>query len=327
VTYFAREGIFLVVGETTLGRGVLVVICLLVAACGSLPDARPFADATSAWSASVKASGQALSDSLREASAAVPEGERNQYDKSIKEFEDAWAARIRAAQAAAAYSNAVADLIASAAGAGESVTKVGDSLAALAGAAGISLAGPALDVAGDFARFLADRIAIVRASRRLDEAVAQAQPAVDRIAEHLVSESNRQLKPTLERAYKNVASGIKQQYGAESDFSGLLEKRLLQARQEALREPGKVTALMELDRMLGTVSAKLKERDQKLDQAAASYRTRLQLINALSTSTAAWAAAHRDLAGAIREKRRVSAAELQETVSDLKELIRRVRAL
>ena len=79
--------------------------------------------------------------------------------------------------------------------------------------------------------------------------------------------------------------------------------------------------------MLGTVSAKLKERDQKLEQAAAAYRARLQLINALSTSTAAWATAHRDLASAIREKRRVNAVELQETVSDLRELVKKVRAL
>jgi hypothetical protein len=313
--------------EISLGRGLVVVICALLAACGSLPDARPFADATGAWSASVKASGQAISDSLREASAAVPEPEREQYEKIVKEFEDAWIARIRAAQAAAAYSNAIADLVASAAGAGESVTKVGDSLTALASASGISLGAPLVDVAGDVARFLADRIAIVRAQRSLGDAVAQAQPAVDRIAEHLVSESNRQLKPMLERTHKNALSGIKQQYDAESGFALQLEKRLVRAREEALKEPGKAAALMEADRMLGTVAAKLKERDQKLEQAAASYRARLQLINALSTSTAAWAAAHRDLGSAIREKRRANAAELQETVSDLRELVKKVRAL
>jgi len=314
-------------GEKGLRRGLIAVVCLLLGACGSLPDARPFADATGAWSASVKASGQAISDSLREAGAAVPEPERDQYEKIVKEFEDAWSARIRAAQAAAAYSNAIADLVASAAGASESVTRVGDSLTALAGASGIPLGAPLVEVAGDVARFLADRIAIVRAQRSLGDAVAQAQPAVDRIAEHLVSESSRQLKPMLDRAHKNALSGIKQQYEAESGFALQLEKRLLRAREDALKEPGKVAALMDADRMLATVAPRLKERDQKLDQAAAGYRARLQLINALSSSTVAWAAAHRDLASAIREKRRVNAAELQETVGDLRELVKKVRAL
>jgi hypothetical protein len=312
--------------EATPSRLAVVIVCLVLAACGSLPDARPFADATGTWSASVRASGQALVDSLRDVGSVVPE-DRNQYEKDIKEFEDAWSARAKAAQGAVAYSSSIADLIASAGEAGATVTRAANSLTALAGAAGISLAAPGVEVAGDIARFLADRIAIVRASGNLEEAVAQAQPAIDRIADHLVSETNRQLKPTLERAYKNLASGIRQQYEADSNFAGALEKRLQQARTDALADPSKSPKLQELDRMLGTVSGKLKERDQKLDQAGASYRARLQLVNALSAATVAWAAAHRDLAGAIREKRQVSAAELQETIGDLKELTKKVRAL
>ena len=79
--------------------------------------------------------------------------------------------------------------------------------------------------------------------------------------------------------------------------------------------------------MQAVVSARLKERDQQLDQAAANFKARLQLINALSTATRAWAAAHRDLASAIAEKRTVNATELQETIIELKELIRKVRAI
>jgi hypothetical protein len=312
--------------QTIHSRLAAAIVCLLLAACGSLPDARPFADATGTWSASVKASGQALADSLRDAGSVEP-ADKNAYEQDIKKFEEAWSARIKAAQGAVAYSSSIADVVAAAGETGQTVNKVADSLGALAGASGITLAGPTVSVVSDVAKFVGAQVAIVRVSRKLEDAVAQAQPAVDSIAEHLVSESDRQLKPTLERAHKNIASGIKQQYDADSNFAAAVAKRLEQARTDALKDPAKAASLQELDRMLAAVGGRLKERDQRLDQAAASYKARLQLINALSTTTLAWAAAHRDLAGAIRDKRKVNAAELQETIGDLRDLIKKVRAL
>jgi hypothetical protein len=192
---------------------------------------------------------------------------------------------------------------------------------------GIPLASPALGVAGDIARFLFDRIAIVRASRSLEDAVAQAQPAVDRIAEHLASETERQLKPLLKRTYDNVVSGIRSNYEEDDNFAASFRSRQTALRAELLKDSAKVTQLQEFDRIQANVATSLRERDQKIDQATLAYRARLQLINALSNATVAWAAAHRDLSAAIREKRTVSAAELQETVIELKELIRKVRAL
>ena len=50
-------------------------------------------------------------------------------------------------------------------------------------------------------------------------------------------------------------------------------------------------------------------------------------MNALTTATRSWAAAHRDLASAVREKRSVNATELQHTVVELKDLTKKVTAL
>lgn len=309
-------------------RSFLAAIVLaLVAGCGSLPDAKPFADATSTLSASVKTSGQALTDSMRDAGSVLPQ-DQAAYDKNVKDFNAAWEVRIKAAEGAVAYSNSIADVIAAARETRDTINRVGDSLGALAGAAGIALpAAPVIGVAKDIGEFVASRIATVRASKNLEEAVAQAQPAVDKIAEHLVAETNKNLKPILEDVYKNIASGIKQSYDADDSFAKILNVRLTQARTDALKDLSKAPALQEFDRMQSVVSVRLKERDQKLDQAAANYKARLQLINSLSTATMAWAAAHRDLASAITEKRKVNATELQETVIELKELIRKVRAL
>jgi hypothetical protein len=225
------------------------------------------------------------------------------------------------------YSDSIADLIAASGETGETVKRVGDSLQGLAAVSGVVLASPAFGVAGDIARFLADRIAIVRASRSLEDGLAQAQPAVDRIAEHLASETERQLKPLLKRAHDNVVSGIKGNYEDDDNFAASFRPRQTALRAELLKDASKVTQLQDFDRIQANVATSLRERDHKIDQAAAAYKARLQLVNSLSTATVAWAAAHRDLSAAIREKRTVSVTELQETVIELKELIRKVRAL
>ena len=302
------------------------LLAILVAGCGTLPDGKPFADATGTWSASVKTSGQAISDSLSDAGSVEPK-DKNLYEKNVKDFERAWSVRVKAAQGVVTYSNAIADLIAASKESGETVKKAGDALSGLAEAVNIPLAAPVVGVAGDLARFVLNRIATVRASKQLEEAVVQAQPAVDRIAEHLVSEADGQLKPILKAAYDNIKSSIKSQYEADDNFAAAFVKKQTELRTAALRDPTKVAQLQEFDKVQVTASARLKERDQKIDQAAAAYKARLQLVNALSTATVAWAAAHRDLASAIKEKRKVNAAELQETITDLKELIKKVRAL
>ena len=274
-----------------------------------------------------KRSGQAITDSLRDAGSLLPQN-KDAYEKNIRDFDAAWQARVKAIEGAVAYSNAIVDIIAAAGETRETVNRVGDSLSALAGAAGIALpAAPVIAVAKDIGAFIAERIALVRASSTLQQAVTQAQPAIDHIAEHLVKDSNERLKPILDQVHKNVLSTINEAYDGDDTFSKALAKRLIQARSEALADPGKASALQELDRMQVAVAPRLKERDQKLDQAAANYKARLQLINGLSTATLAWAAAHRDLAAAIAQKRKVNVAELQETIAELRELIRKVRAL
>jgi hypothetical protein len=161
-----------------------VLVVTLTTGCGSLPNARPFANATSTLSASVKTSGQALTDSLRDAGSLLPK-DKSSYEKAIQKFDAAWTFRIKAAEGAVAYSNSVANVIAAAGEARETINKVGDSLGALAGAAGIALpAAPVIGIAKDIGEFIAVRVAVVRTSRKLEEAVTQAQPAVERIAEY-----------------------------------------------------------------------------------------------------------------------------------------------
>lgn len=308
-----------------------LLLITLLSGCGTLPDAKPFADATNALSSAVKTSGEAVSASLRDAGAVMPTDESKQYEAYAVDLQNAWADRIKATQGAAAYAEAIADLIAAGKQGGETAKKVGDSLGALAAAVNIPIAAPVAGALGDIGRFIADRIAIVKASKTLEEAVAQAQPAVDRIAEKLSKDAADNLKPILLNAYKNTASGIKSAYEEDDNFATRLNKKRKEFRgavlQTALIDQKKNAGLLELEHMQEAVTLRLKERDQQIVQASSAYKTRLQLVNALSAAATAWATAHRDLANAIREKRKITVAELQETVSDLRELIGKVRAL
>lgn len=305
----------------------VLLLATLLSGCGTLPDAKPFADATSALSVAVKTSGQAVSDSLRDAGGAMPGEESKKYEAYADELQKAWGDRVMAMQGAVTYAEAIADLVAAGNNGGATAKKVGDSLSALAAATNIPIASPVVGVISDIGKFIAERIAIVNASKTLEEAVAQAQPAVDKIAEQLAQDTTSKLKPILVNAYKNTISGIKTQYDADDNFAQQIGTKRDKYRKDALADQKNIPSLIEFDRMQETVSQKIKERNQKIEQAASTYKVRLQLVGTLSTAVTTWGTAHRDLANAIREKRKVTVTELQETVSDLKGLIKEVRAL
>ncbi|SFM56802.1 hypothetical protein [Variovorax sp. OV329] len=298
----------------------------LLGGCGSLPDGKPFADASNALLSSVKSSGNAVEDALGDAATASP-GDKAAYEALEGKFAKAWERRIAMTQAAARYSEAIADEIAAGNSGGETAGRVADSLKALAEGVNIPVAAPAVGVAGDLARFIFARVAIVKASQSLESAVTQAQPAIDRIAQQIVDDSDRQLKGLLLDLYKNTVSGIKEPYDRDDSFAQQAARRREAQRQLALKDPSALAKLEQYDRVQASVADSLQERDRKLAAAAAAYRTRLRLVNAMSHATLTWAQAHRDLAAAIQQKRKVDASELQSTIVELRALARKVGEL
>jgi hypothetical protein len=308
----------------------LFLFALLSGGCATLPDGKPFADATGVWSATVKTSGQAVADSLHGVSGVSAE-EQARYKKTADDFDAAWAVRLKAVDGVVAYSSAMSDLIGASRETDGAVQKVGDAVQGLAAAVNIPLAGPAVEVTSDVARFLLAQIALVRAAKQLEQSITAAQPAVDRIAEQLAVES-KSLIGLVNGSYLNLVSAINESYLEEAKFARAFQKKQLELGTALLAAPGpidsvKLAQLQDMDKIRMNALARLAERDQKLEQAAAAFKTRLQMINGLTTATNAWAAAHRDLAGAVRQKRKVNPAQLQETIADLKELIKKVRAL
>ena len=302
---------------------LLLSVCAVLGGCGTLPDARPFSEATVSLAASVVMSGRAITDSLVEAGGAVP-GDAAVYAQLAVDFGGAWAHRIDATDAAVVYAESIADLVAAGSQGAATVDGVADALTTLSQGVGLSLTTPAVAAAGDAARLIHARIAVVRASDRLSDALAHAQPAIDRVAARIVAESEQQLRPILLAVHRNVQSGIKSVYEEDNNFAAQARKQRELQRQKVLRDPAALPRLQEYDGAQQTVDARLETRDRRLAQAAVAYRARLQLLNALASATLAWAQAHRDLAAAVRERRAVHVGELQDALVNLKALARKV---
>ena len=101
----------------------------------------------------------------------------------------------------------------------------------------------------------------------------------------------------------------------------------LAAAAQALADPAALPVLLQHDQAIATLRGQVAQRDALLAQAAGAYKTRLQLLNALSAATTSWAQAHRDLAVAVQQKRKVSVAELQGPITELKSLAKKVSDL
>jgi hypothetical protein len=296
------------------GRAALLIAALasavFLAGCGTLPDAKPFADATGALSASAKASGQALTDSLREAATVLPD-DRGAYERNIASFESSWNVRTRALQGAADYSNAIAGLISASDKSSEAAVNVAGLLSTLANSFGVPVAGAAASVATDIGSFVWQRISIVKASRSLEQAMIEAQPAVDAMAQQLVANGEQHLKPTLTAIHKNILSGIRARYDADANLAAAFDQRHKLLRQQALKDSRRLGELEQFEHVKTSLDARMAERDAKLEQAAATYRARLQLINALSVAVQSWAHAHSDLAVAVRKNARYPLSNLR----------------
>lgn len=312
--------------STRLHGWIWALLASAVAGCGTLPDAKPFADASQSLAASVASAGQAVADSLGEAGA-LSESDDAAYKARADRFRAAWAERVAATRAVAAYSESISQLISAGQEGAETVNKVGDSLSGLATALNIPLAVPAVGVLGDAARFVAARIAMVRASDRLETALAQAQPAVDRLAERIAAETDQPLRALLDNTYKNQRSQINGKYENEQNQLQEFDKRRLKLASQALTDTAMLPVLLQQDQALASLRTQLAERDRRLAEASAAYKARLQLLNALSAATLTWAQSHRDLAVAVKHKRKVSVVELQTTITELKSLSKKVSEL
>ena len=314
-------------------RGVakllLPAMLALLTGCAALPDMTPYRDATLQLRSTVVAGGNAVQSGLESAAASYEKGDATatKIREEAAKFNVEWQARIKGADALVAYSEAVTDIARSGTEGAASARSLADALTGLATGVGVVLP-PAGTVATvtDVATFVYGHIAVARAAMSLDQALQSAQPVVDRAATVLSQDLQASLD-ILHAARRLQATALALKYNEETAYlKTLAEERktiygkgtLTSADEKRLRQ---IDALFEATREWREPMEKYQA------EMETNYRLRIQLINATQAAVAEWAAAHRSIAAAVREKRSVNVEALVQATLDAKELVRRLRAL
>jgi len=325
--------------------GYFALACLLISGCTSLPDAQPFADASVRMQGAVSQSGRVVVQELRELDWAQDQA---------TDLEEAWQERIAAVDAVVRYSNTVAAIVAAGEKGGESATALAGSLGTLAGAAGIALpGGEVIGVATDTVKFIGAQIALVRASNSLKEALAQSQPAVNRLTAILTADqqdleaimlaangaamSNLRIKRNVEIGYltdlqverRTLYSVIAE--STEKSCPELVEalKGTAGTSDATCSVLGQVAELR-----ISEISKLIAETDDwrlPMEENLADTRLRLDLglslIQESQAAIEAWGIAYHQLSAAVASGGRVDPGALTDAVVTINQLVRRMREL
>lgn len=294
----------------------LAIAVAAVSGCASLPDVAPFVDATTQYRSAVVASGGAIEGELREIRATA------QADKFAAE----WNVRNHAAEALVAYARSLAAIVAAGNEGAASARKVADSVQKLAGVAGIALpAAPVVGTATDIAAFVYGQVASIRAASSLATAMETAGPAIDQIVNAMAKDL--QAADSIVRAANEIAAlNLAEKFNTETAHYNALvaERRTLYQRTLTRQDEER---LLQLDRLIGATRSWRDGLEAQEQAIAERLRASRQLIGATRQGLAAWALAHRDLAAAVAEGRKVDPAALVAAVTEIRELVRRVQSL
>lgn len=301
-----------IVALVAAGAGTLAGGC-----ANTLPDVTPFVDATNQFRAAVVSGGRALDVDLRAIAA----------EDQARQLATQWEKRVRAADALVNYSSAIGSLAASGAEGNAAARGVADSLQGLAGAAGVALPATAtIATVVDAAAFIYGHIAAVRASGALAEALRIASPAIDRIAA-ILEQDLGDAEAILRATSQMRATRLTLQYNTETAYyRGLVEERgKLLAR--APHAPADEARTLQLERLIDATRSWREPMEAEQRANAAREKAGRQLFAAARESLGAWSAAHRDLATAIERRRTVDVRALITSVEEMRDIVRRIRAL
>ncbi len=333
---------------------------LLLAGCRTLPDLQPFAGSTAQLASSVRGAGkstsadaQALLEAYRDdarqvrqeegpAAAADLEATVEKLGGATAKLQAAWGANVKMMEAVEGYSASLAQIAAAGKSGQASATAVGESLKSLLDAAGTAF--PGGDAVLGLAAKAYGQIAEARAAASLEQALAQAQPAIDEVARLLTAnlenlgQTNRALARELTaihtdaaRAQFNVGRerGLLRLAVAAHDELRLSVQAALKnsdpaAREKALAEI--VARSRQLEDFIAVSRAKLAPVDTAVTAARARGERQGKFITAAIVATEEWAVYHRRLLAALRDKQVPSAQALLAAAHDVRDLLTLIRS-
>lgn len=313
----------------TASRLLLPALLAGMTGCASLPDMRPYRDATLQLRSAVVAGGNAVQSGLESAAARYPANDpvAAQLKQTSDRFGSEWRVRIDGADALLAYAEAVTDLARSGTQGDASARALADALTGLATGVGVVL--PAAGMVGtatDVAAFVYRHIAAARAAQSLDQALQSAQPAVDRLAATLSQDLQASLD-MLRAARGLQATALALTFNEEMAYLKALARERKDLYAKATLTPADERRLRQIGELFEATREWREPMEQAQAEMEAQYRLRVQLVHATQAAVTEWAAAHRRLGEAVSEQRSVNVEALAQASLEAKELARRLNAL
>ena len=304
----------------TPGRIAVTLATLAVlataAGCSTLPDARRLADASAQLVSAVAAGGAMAAGELD--AAGLPERARA--------LRQAWRVPERSTAGLGAYAEALASITQAGRTGAESVRRVADAGTALAAGVGLVLpASTAVATGLDVAATVYRQIASVRASAALDEALERMHPVVERAAA-LTAAQLEDVAVLLVSANRIAEVKLRAEYADETGYLLALRRERLALYAQAPLAPANAERLLQIDRVERTVLARLAPMNAGLRASEVRLRETLLLIARTRQALADWVLAHRQFLHAVRSGGTVDAQALVQSVTELRELVHRVRA-
>jgi hypothetical protein len=309
---------------------VFLAGALLLSGCRSLPDASPFADATVGLRNAVTMGGNAVVAELKRSPV---EG----MDAQADSLEQAWAERTKAMSALVEYAHSLQAITSSGNNGAESVQKLATAAGTLAQALGAAnfAAGTVGQLAIDTLKFLGDQIIRARAAKTLEAALAEMQPAIDRIAELFaadLADLSAVIEVTIDSQRDRLADENqgplfyrKQLLATQADLMKIIATDLKNGKSPT--ELARADELRRVDELLQAQAPWYAAYAARQESIAARGRMSAELMGTIRIAFAEWAAAHAQLLVAIRTKRLPNATELIETSQRIHDLVLRYRQL
>jgi len=314
--------------------GALLLAAAASAGC-SLPNLRPFSEATQELRESVHLTQRQVQENLD----ALARQDAERFKVHAEAFAQIWKTRLDLLDALLDYSASLASIAEAGEGGGRSVEAVGDSLKQLTAAAGQAglIAQAALDAGG----LIYNVIATVRAEKSLRTAVLAADPAIQDIAANLDKDFETLSEKVQSRAVLNAAkSFIEERYVKEHGFSNSYRATLV-GRMQALRDdlagalkatPLDKARVQEIQSSVALLEPLLKSADalfvaknRDYEAVERNWQAGSALFAGARTGFRRWAAIHRQLASSLQSGSPLNVALLVTTVHDLKALLEEVK--
>lgn len=338
-------------------RGIAVLSLLVLsvlAGCHSAPDMRPFADATSQLSVSVKAAGRAVGDEITAVTRSWPEDQRARADEIRERFHSHWVQRGRLADALSEYAVSLTEIVSAGERGEASALALATSFGKLCDAVGSALP-PAMagEVVASSAARLYGLFARDRAARTLARGMAEMQPALDVVIglldKDLASIERALLVLRVEAGdapYDHTAPPVAG-FLPSNERNNLIQHSAslttLRAELAEVQERGSIEQLpgdaterrareSYLQGRISASEASIAASVQRLEPIRASIAeaqdridTEVNLVQTIRGGLADWASSHGRLAQAAVERKAPRVDELVDTAVQIRDLVRKIR--